>query len=81
MSQNFVSMIVEIYETFAIPFVVSKRHMLHDILNFYFLQLFKICHRIVFINPLTVNIFLEVLRGLNTSKLFASKNIRNLKIR
>ena len=76
MSQN-----NSLYETFAIPFKVSKRSMLHDIPSFYFTQLFKICHRMVFINPLTINIFLEVLRGLNTSKLFASKNIRNLKIR
>ena len=34
----------------------------------------------VFIDPLTINIFFKVLIELNTSKLFTSKNIRNLQI-
>ena len=55
--------------------------MLHNILTCYFSQLFKTHHGMVFIDPLTINTFFEVPLGLNTSMLFARKNIKNLEIR
>ena len=55
--------------------------MLHNILTCYFPQLFKTRHRMVFIDPLTINTFFKVPLGLSTSILFTKKNIKNLEIR